>query len=74
VSDLDTMAKEALDLLPPNGSKVEFNAYKAQLYAANESNGKDVFTHLLKKELIGRELGRDKDGKVIVNLFRLGVK
>lgn len=74
MGDLDTMAKQALDMLPADGSKVTFDAYKSQLYAANEANGKDVFTHLLKKELVGRELGRDSNGKVVVHLFRLKVK
>jgi len=46
---------EALELLPVEG-EVDFEAYKAQLYAANPDNGKAVFTHIIKAKLFNRRL------------------
>lgn len=68
--NLDTMTVEALALLPPAGQKVEFNAYKEKLYTANPNNGRDVFSHMIKKDLIAKTLDRDKDGKIVVMLAR----
>lgn len=60
----------ALDLLPPAGEKVEFDTYKGQLYGANPDGGKEAFTHILKNNLVNRELSRNEEGKPIVLLSR----
>jgi len=60
----------AVGLLPPEGSKVEFNAYKSQLYSALPENGKDVFAHMIKANLINKELDRNDEGAIVVMLSR----
>jgi len=64
------MIAEALALLPPVGQSVEFEAYKAKLYAANPEKGRDVFAHLIKKDLLDKKLSRDAAQKIIVLLSR----
>lgn len=64
--------EDALDLLPPAGQEVEFNAYKAQLYAANPDTGKDAFTQILKRELVNKRLVTTEPGKHVVMLSRKG--
>lgn len=63
--------KEALALLPPEGQKMEFDEYKAKLYSVNPDTGKDVFTHLIKRDLIGKVLDQREDGSHMLNVFRL---
>lgn len=47
---------QALALLPSDGSEVEFDAYKAALYAANPDGGKVTFTRILTNKLVNRRL------------------
>lgn len=69
-TDLQSMVNEAVEMLPPAGEKVEFNAYKAQLYAANPDNGRDVFAHMIKREVVKKELGRNEENAIVVLLSR----
>jgi hypothetical protein len=69
-NDMQSMVSDAIDLLPPAGQKVEFNAYKAQLYAANPNNGRDVFAHMIKRELVNKELGNNDENGIVVLLSR----
>jgi hypothetical protein len=64
------MIANALELLPPLGKEVEFDVYKSKLYAANPEKGRDVFAHLIKKDLIGKKLSHDENLKIVVLLFR----
>lgn len=52
---IDQQIADALELLPVEG-EVDFDAYKAQLYAQNPDNGKVVFTHMIKNKLFSRRL------------------
>lgn len=61
---------QALDLLPANNGEVEFDAYKAQLYSQLPNNGRDVFAHMIKRDLVQKKLSRDSNGKIIVLLSR----
>jgi len=67
---MDELVVQAIALLPAVGQSVEFEAYKANLYAAIPDNGRDVFAHLIKKDLVGKKLSRDKDGNIVVMLSR----
>jgi hypothetical protein len=69
-NDLQGMVNEAVDMLPPKGEKVEFNAYKAKLYAANPDNGQAVFSHMIKREVVNKELGRNEENAIVVLLSR----
>lgn len=64
----DAQIQAAMDLLPETG-EVEFDAYKAQLYAQNTDRGKEVFTQLLKAKLVTQRL-QFVDGKPTVFLSR----
>ena len=66
--------KDAIELLPPGGKQVVFDDYKAQLYAANPDGGKAVFTHMIKNDLLGKELVRDASGNIALVVSRLAVK
>lgn len=70
IKTLDEMVLEALDLLPPAGQKMEFEVFKAKLYASNPSKGRDVFAHIIKNDLAVKELGRNASNKIVVNLSR----
>lgn len=72
VLGLQDQINAAVELLPPVGQTIEFNAYKGQLYAANPDGGKDAFTFMLKNKLVKQELSSGEDGKPIVLLSRLG--
>lgn len=61
----------ALDLLPPVGETVEFDAFKAQLYAADPDGGRDAFAHIIKRDLAKKKLTRNAEGKMVVILSRL---
>lgn len=67
---MDEMIGAALALLPPAGQTVEFEAYKQKLYAANPTNGRDVFAHLLKRDLVGKKISRNAQGGMVVLLSR----
>lgn len=60
----------ALELLPATGQKVEFDTFKGQLYGADPDGGKDAFTHIIKNNLVKRDLERNADGKLVVMLSR----
>lgn len=60
----------ALEMLPPAGSVVEFDAFKSSLYAADPDGGKDAFTYMIKNDLVKRDLTRNSEGKIVVNLSR----
>jgi hypothetical protein len=49
----DTQVQNALELLPEAG-EVEFDAYKAQLYAANPGDGKAVLQQIMARKLTNR--------------------
>lgn len=53
---LDEVVAGGLELLPPVGQDVEFEAYKAQLYAAYPDSGRDAFAHMIKRDLVKKEL------------------
>lgn len=67
---LDEMVRGSLDLLPPAGQKVDFDEYKSQLYAAYPDNGRDVFAHLIKREIVNKNLERNAEGKLVVMISR----
>lgn len=60
----------ALELLPPVGQKIEFDEFKAKLYADQPDNGRDAFARIIKQDLAVKELSRNADGKIIVLLSR----
>ncbi len=70
-SELQDMVSSAVDLLPKKGEWVEFDEYKADLYAANPSKGRDVFAHLIRRDLVAKKLDTDTNGNVKVFLSRL---
>jgi hypothetical protein len=55
--------QSAIELLPAAGQWMDFDEYKAKLYLANPQNGRDVFAHLLKGDLIDKKMQPGKDGK-----------
>lgn len=67
---LDEVVKGGLDLLPPVGTEVEFEAYKAQLYAAYPNNGRDAFAHMITRNLINKKLKTVGDHQHVVMLSR----
>lgn len=68
--DMNDMVQSAIDLLPASGEWVEFDDYKADLYAANVTKGQDVFAHLIKRDLILKKLDTNTEGRVVVMLSR----
>lgn len=71
---MDELVVQALELLPPAGQTMEFDAYKAKLYAAIPDNGRDVFAHMIKRDLVGKKLSRKSDGSVAILLSRKATK
>lgn len=69
-SAFDGLVKEAVALLPADGGKVVFDDYKANLYAKQPETGRDVFAHMIKADIINKELGRDKDSNVVLYVSR----
>lgn len=67
---LQDMTKSAVDMLPKTGEWVEFDKYKADLYQANPSKGRDVFAHLIKNDLVLKKLDTNTNGQVVVFLSR----
>jgi len=70
--NLDDLVKYAIDLLPPTG-QIEFNAYKAKLYAAQPDNGQEAFRRMLTADLVNKSLEQDAAGKPVVMLSRKAV-
>jgi len=70
VLTLDEVVKGGLDLLPAAGTKIEFDTFKAQLYAQYPDNGRDAFAHMIKRDLINKDMGRNAEGKLVVMLSR----
>jgi len=68
--NLDSLVAQAIDLLPSNGSTMEFNAYKEALYAAMPDHGKEAFTRMLTANLVNKSLNRDSAGNAVVLLSR----
>lgn len=67
---LDQMVTEAVAMLPASGQSVEFDTYKANLYAANPNNGRDVFSHLIRQGVVNKKLSRNSNGEMVVLLSR----
>ena len=67
---LDQIVAAGVELLPPVGQEVEFDTYKAQLYAAYPDGGRDAFAHMIKRDVIKKMLGRNAEGKPVVMLSR----
>jgi len=65
------MVAAALELLPKAGEWMEFDDYKANLYNANPSKGRDVFAHIIKNDLALKKLDTNTEGRVVVMLSRL---
>jgi len=70
---MQEMVNNAIALLPPAGEWVEFDEYKSNLYSSNPQNGRDVFAHLIRRELVLKRLDTNTDGKVVVFLSRLNM-
>lgn len=70
IESLDQLVVAAVELLPPVGTSVEFDVYKAQLYAAYPSGGRDAFAHMIKRDVIKKVMGRNAEGKPVVMLSR----
>jgi len=70
-ASIDDQIEQALSLLPATG-EVEFDQYKANLYAQNPDGGKAVFTAILKAKMLGRRLDMST-GQPIVYLSRKAV-
>jgi len=67
---LDQMVDDAVALLPPTGQTIEFDAYKATLYAANPNNGRDLFSHMIRQNVISKKLSKNSSGQMVVLLSR----
>lgn len=68
---MDNLVKDALEMLPKSG-EVVFDVYKAQLQSAMPDKARDVFTHILKNDLLSKVVKYDNDGKIAVFLSRKG--
>jgi hypothetical protein len=66
---MDELVAKALSMLPASG-EIVFDAYKASLQSEMPDNAKDVFTFILKNNLLGRQVRYDKDGNIQVYLSR----
>jgi len=69
---LDDLVKRAIELLPATGA-IEFNAYKAKLYAAHPEGGQDAFRRMLTADLVNKSLEQDATGKPVVMLSKKAV-
>jgi len=70
-SSMQQMVESAVQLLPAKGTWMEFDEYKAKLYSANPSNGRDVFAHIIKNDLVLKKLDVNTAGSVVVLLSRV---
>lgn len=61
---IDKQIEDALNLLPVEG-EIEFDAYKAALYAENPDGGKAVFTAILKAKSANRRLDMSSGSPVV---------
>lgn len=66
---MDELVAQALALLPSSG-EVGFDAYKAQLNQAMPDKAKDVFTYVLKNNLLNKVVKYDSNSKIQVYLSR----
>jgi hypothetical protein len=66
---MNELVAKALALLPTSG-EILFDAYKAQLNSAMPDKAKDVFTHILKHDLVGKVVKYDTNKQVQVYLSR----
>jgi len=66
---MDNLVVQALAMLPASG-EVVFDVYKASLQAAMPDKAKDVFTHILKNDLLNKEVRYNSDGQITVYLSR----
>jgi len=67
---LDEQVAEAVELLPPVGEAIEFNEFKAKLYAVNPDGGKDAFTFMLKNGMVKSKVKRQPDKSMKTTLER----
>jgi|EndMetStandDraft_7_1072992.scaffolds.fasta_scaffold90924_2 hypothetical protein len=67
----DVLVSEAVDLLPPKGEWVEFDAYKSNLYSKQPESGNAVFAHMIKRDVVLKKLDTNTSGKVVVFLSRV---
>ncbi len=73
-SAFDGMVAEAVALLPADGSGMVFDTYKQNLYAQMPEQGRDVFAHMIKADIINKVLDRDKNGNVVLLVSRKAAK
>jgi hypothetical protein len=74
LASFNDQLKQAVELLPSADKPMIFDDYKAQLYSVNPDGGKAVFTHMIKNDLLRKELARDSSGNVILVVSKLAVK
>ncbi len=67
---LQAVIDAAVEILPPAGGEMEFNAYKAKLTAAEPDLARDAFTYLLKSGGIAQTLKTNAQGQHVVMLSR----
>lgn len=67
---LQAAINAAVDLLPPAGGEMEFDAYKSKLFQADPDLARDAFTYLLKNGGIAQKLTTNAQGKHVVMLSR----
>ena len=58
----------AVALLPTTGG-MEFEAYKAKVYAELPDNGRDILSHLLRNGVVGKRVAV-VDHKAVVTIFK----
>jgi hypothetical protein len=68
--NMDEVVKSAVALLPPVGQDIEFDEFKAKLYAAEPNNGRDAFALMLKNDLVNKTLKTVGDHQHRVMLSR----
>jgi len=66
---MDNLVSQALEMLPKSGT-VDFDAYKAQLQSAMPDKARDVFTYILKNNLLNKRVQVNADHKATVLLSR----
>jgi len=66
---MQELLAQAIELLPKTG-EVQFDAYKASLNTAMPDKSKDVFTYLLKHNMLNKRVVVGEDHKVNVFLSR----
>jgi hypothetical protein len=68
---MDSLVAQALSLLPTSGDVV-FDVYKAQINTAMPDKAKDVFTYILKNQLVKTRVAYDANKKIVVYLGKAG--